>query len=286
MSVIIGIDPHKASHAACAIDDSEQELAISRCVPDTANSSSWSPGRNRSGRERGRSSRPAVSAISSPSNSSRRANVWSTCRRRCRHGCGCRNRTVEQERPERRAGDCHRGAPCTIPRGGASRRPQQRAAAVGQGAPRCRSGAVPGLLPVTCVRGRTGCRRDPQRNRCFAGPNAARGDRTGERAQRQRLELSFEFLEEIRALDARLKTSKQRITTAVVASGTTLTDLYGVGPIIAAIVIGYSGDVHRFPTAGHYAAYNGTAPIELSSGGRTVHRLSRRGNRTLNMRST
>ena len=79
-----------------------------------------------------------------------------------------------------------------------------------------------------------------------------------------------------------LKRSKQRITAAVVASATTLTDLYGVGPIIAAIVIGYSGDVRRFPTAGHYAAYNGTAPIELSSGGRTVHRLSRRGNRTLN----
>ena len=37
-----------------------------------------------------------------------------------------------------------------------------------------------------------------------------------------------------------------------------------------------------FPTAGHYAAYNGTAPVEFSSAGRTVHRLSRRGNRTLN----
>jgi transposase len=48
------------------------------------------------------------------------------------------------------------------------------------------------------------------------------------------------------------------------------------------MLIGYSGDVRRFPTAGHYAAYNGTAPIELSSAGRTVHRLSRRGNRTLN----
>jgi transposase len=46
--------------------------------------------------------------------------------------------------------------------------------------------------------------------------------------------------------------------------------------------LGYSGDIRRFPTAGHYASYNGTAPIELSSGGRTVHRLSRRGNRTLN----
>jgi transposase len=79
-----------------------------------------------------------------------------------------------------------------------------------------------------------------------------------------------------------LKASRSRITNAVGASGTTLTDLYGVGPVVAAITIGYSGDVRRFPTAGHYAAYNGTAPIELSSAGRTVHRLSRRGNRTLN----
>ena len=101
-------------------------------------------------------------------------------------------------------------------------------------------------------------------------------------AQQQRLDLAHELLEDIRALDGKLKRSKTRITAAVLASATTLTDLYGVGPIIAAIAIGYSGDVRRFPTAGHYAAYNGTAPIELSSAGRTVHRLSRRGNRTLN----
>ena len=101
-------------------------------------------------------------------------------------------------------------------------------------------------------------------------------------AQRQRLEVAGELLDEIRILDAKLKRSKQRIAVAVMASATTLIDLYGVGPIVAAIVIGYSGDVRRFPTAGHFAAYNGTAPIELSSGGRTVHRLSRRGNRTLN----
>jgi transposase len=101
-------------------------------------------------------------------------------------------------------------------------------------------------------------------------------------AQRQRLELAGELLDEVRALDIKLKRSKTRITEAIVASATSVTDLYGVGPIIAAITIGYSGDVRRFPTAGHYASYNGTAPIELSSAGRTVHRLSRRGNRTLN----
>lgn len=100
--------------------------------------------------------------------------------------------------------------------------------------------------------------------------------------QRQRLELAHEQLDEIRALDLKAKHSKQRIANAVAASGTTLTEIYGVGPIIAAIIIGYSGDIARFSSDGHYAAYNGTAPIEFSSGGRTVHRLSRRGNRTLN----
>jgi transposase len=101
-------------------------------------------------------------------------------------------------------------------------------------------------------------------------------------AERQRLELAGELLDDIRALDVRLKASKQRVTTAVRAAHTTITDVYGVGPIVAAMLLGYSGDVRRFPSAGHYASYNGTAPIELSSGGRTVHRLSRRGNRTLN----
>ena len=100
--------------------------------------------------------------------------------------------------------------------------------------------------------------------------------------QRQRLELARETLDEIELLDVRMKRSKQRITKAVKASGTTLDDVYGIGPIIAATIIGYTGDITRFPTSGHYAAYNGTAPIEFSSSGRTVHRLSRRGNRTLN----
>ena len=55
-----------------------------------------------------------------------------------------------------------------------------------------------------------------------------------------------------------------------------------MGPILAAGLIGYSGDVRRFANQDAYATYNGTAPIELSSGGRVVHRLSQRGNRQLN----
>ena len=40
--------------------------------------------------------------------------------------------------------------------------------------------------------------------------------------------------------------------------------------------------MRRFASRHHYAAYNGTAPREVSSGGRVLHRLSRRGNRQLN----
>jgi transposase len=73
-----------------------------------------------------------------------------------------------------------------------------------------------------------------------------------------------------------------RIPTAVTASGTTVTDVFGVGPIVAAYLIGHSGDIARFPTAGHYARYNGTAPIQASSGPIRRHRLNPRGNRQLN----
>jgi transposase len=100
--------------------------------------------------------------------------------------------------------------------------------------------------------------------------------------QQQRLELAQEMLAEVRRLDNQMKISKKRVSAAIDASSTTVTDIFGVGPILAAIIIGYSGDPRRFATVGHYASYNGTAPIELSSGGRTVHRLSRRGNRVLN----
>jgi transposase len=97
-----------------------------------------------------------------------------------------------------------------------------------------------------------------------------------------RHELACELLEDIRSLDAQLKASHKRIKEAVKASGTSVTALYGIGPIIAAELIGHSGDVRRFANRDAYASYNGTAPVEFSSGGRVVHRVSQRGNRMLN----
>jgi transposase len=94
--------------------------------------------------------------------------------------------------------------------------------------------------------------------------------------------MALELVADIRRVDAQIADMKRRIRDAVAASKTSLTDLFGVGPIVACLVIGYSGDVTRFANRDRFAAYNGTAPIEVSSAGRVVHRLSRRGNRTLN----
>ncbi len=101
-------------------------------------------------------------------------------------------------------------------------------------------------------------------------------------ATRYRILIAREVVDDIARLDQSLKASKNRIARAVQASGTTLTDIVGVGPIGAATIIGYTKDVTRFPTRGHYATYNATAPIEASSGGHTRHRLNPRGNRILN----
>ncbi len=98
----------------------------------------------------------------------------------------------------------------------------------------------------------------------------------------ERKRIAHELLGEIRRLERELKASKARLAEAVEVSGTSLTDVYGVGPIVAGLLIGYTGDVARFPTRHHYAAYNGTAPIDASSGQRKRHRLNPRGNRMLN----
>ena len=97
-----------------------------------------------------------------------------------------------------------------------------------------------------------------------------------------RLELAGEFLEDLRHVDAQLRPSKKKLTAAVRASRTTVTHVFGVGPVVAATVIGDIADITRFPSRDHFAAYNGTAPVEVSSGNRKTHRLSLRGNRRVN----
>ena len=97
-----------------------------------------------------------------------------------------------------------------------------------------------------------------------------------------RWELAADLLDDLRRIDTRIRETKKKLAAAVAAAGTSLTSVFGVGPVIAAAVIGEVRDVGRFGSRDHFAACNGTAPIEVSSGRRKVHRLSRRGNRRLN----
>ena len=97
-----------------------------------------------------------------------------------------------------------------------------------------------------------------------------------------RKEIAEERLDDLRRLDAQLKELRERLAAVVAASRTTTTKVFGVGPVVAAITVGLTGDVGRFADKDHFAAYNGSAPIEVSSGEKKIYRLSMRGSRQLN----
>lgn len=98
----------------------------------------------------------------------------------------------------------------------------------------------------------------------------------------ERRVIARELLEEWRWLNTRINRIERRLRDLLAVHGTTLTELHGLGDINAAKIIGVVGDPGRFPTEGHFAAYNATAPLEASSGEVRRHRLNRGGNRQLN----
>ena len=80
----------------------------------------------------------------------------------------------------------------------------------------------------------------------------------------------------------RKKAANKELTELLAATGTTLTDLHGIGPSGAARLLGRRRRHHPLPDRGHFASWNGTAPIDASSGDQVRHRLSRAGNRQIN----
>jgi transposase len=98
----------------------------------------------------------------------------------------------------------------------------------------------------------------------------------------ERKRLAADLLADVRRLDRELAAIKTRLRGAIDTSPTSLLELHGVGPIVAALILAHVGDPARFATPERFASYNGTAPIEASSGPRKRHRLNPRGNRKLN----
>ena len=73
-----------------------------------------------------------------------------------------------------------------------------------------------------------------------------------------RAELAAELVADLRRVDVLLRETRKKLAVAVRASGTSLTRVFGVGPVIAATVIGDVRDVSRFRGRDRFAAY--TAP--------------------------
>jgi transposase len=101
-------------------------------------------------------------------------------------------------------------------------------------------------------------------------------------AGRTRHRLAADLVDEIAALDTKMKTATAELTELLAATGSRLPDLRGVGPSGAARLLADIGDISRFASRGHFASWNGTAPLDVSSGDNTRHRLSRAGNRRIN----
>jgi transposase len=101
-------------------------------------------------------------------------------------------------------------------------------------------------------------------------------------AGQARRRVAAELISDLERIYQRKKAADKELTAALKATGTTLTSLEGIGPSGAARLLVEVGDISRFPSRGHFASWNGTAPIDASSGDHVRHRLSRAGNRQIN----
>ena len=101
-------------------------------------------------------------------------------------------------------------------------------------------------------------------------------------AGKTRRRIATEELAELIAVEAKIKKSTAELKTIVLARGSRLMDLHGVGPVVAARVLADVGDVTRFADRNRFASWTGTAPLDASSGEQNRHRLSRAGNRRMN----
>src|SRR4029079_10523788 len=101
-------------------------------------------------------------------------------------------------------------------------------------------------------------------------------------AGKTRRRIAAEELAELIAVEAKIKKSTAELKAIVLARGSHLMDIHGVGPVVAARILADVGDVSRFADRNRFASWTGTAPLDASSGEQNRHRLSRAGNRRIN----
>ncbi len=108
------------------------------------------------------------------------------------------------------------------------------------------------------------------------------GVRPRDIAGKSRRRIAAEELADLVAVEAKIKKATAELKAIVVARGSRLMDIHGVGPVVAARVLADVGDVARFADRNRFASWTGTAPLDASSGEQNRHRLSRAGNRRMN----
>ena len=101
-------------------------------------------------------------------------------------------------------------------------------------------------------------------------------------AGKARRRVAAELISDLERVYKRKKAADKELREAIEATGTSLLKLHGIGPSGAARLLAEVGDITRFPSKAHFASWNGTAPIDASSGEHIRHRLSRAGNRQIN----
>lgn len=101
-------------------------------------------------------------------------------------------------------------------------------------------------------------------------------------AGKARRRVAAELVADLERIYQRKKAADKELIELIRATGSSLLDLNGIGPTGAARLLVDVGDITRFPNRGHFASWNGTAPIDASSGDHVRHRLSRKGNRQIN----
>lgn len=101
-------------------------------------------------------------------------------------------------------------------------------------------------------------------------------------AGKARRRVAAELISDLERIYQRKKAASKELRDLLKATGSTLTSLHGIGPSGAARLLVEAADITRFPSKAHFASWNGTAPIDASSGDQVRHRLSRAGNRQVN----
>ncbi len=94
--------------------------------------------------------------------------------------------------------------------------------------------------------------------------------------------IAVEELTDIRFLTGRINALDKEITSLVRAQAPQLLALPGCGPLTAGKLVGETANPARFRSEACFAMHAGAAPIPASSGNTTRHRLARGGNRQLN----